>query len=458
MPRIMAIATGLLIVSACATFYEANITYNRQFEQGNLQQALEELHQNSRLHKPQVRFLYYVNAGLMHSMLGQYEESNAWFEKAFLFGEDYRINLAREAASYVTNPTVTVYRGEDHEHLMVLYYKALNYAKMHRYEEALVECRRLNIRLQQLSDRYTSENRYREDAFIHNLMGILYQASGDWNNAFIAYRNAYNIYRNFYAERFGIQPPEQLKRDLLRAARKTGFHEEYQWYKDLFGMEYEPADPEAELVFLWHNGLAPVKDEWSINFTLYRGEGNTVWITNNDLGLNFSFEVSNDDRNALGRLEFFRVAFPRYVERKPFYNRATVRAGELAYRLDPAEDINQIAKLCLQERMALEFSKSLIRVALKKATEYSVRKENRAMASVISAINALTEAADTRNWQTLPHTIYYARIPLKSGKQTINMTFEGEAGTQSVSFAYQPEKGQTLFHTYASFETLQPFR
>lgn len=458
MPRAVAIVTGLLFVTACATFYEANILYNRKFEQGNLQQALEELHSNPKLHKPQVRFLYYVNAGLMHSMMGQYEESNAWFEKAFLFGEDYRLNIVREAASYLTNPSVTVYRGEDHEHLMVLYYKALNFAKMGRFEEALVECRRLNIRLQQLSDRYSSENRYREDAFIHNLMGILYQASGDWNNAFIAYRNSYNIYRNFYAERFGLQPPGQLKRDLLRAARKLGFTEEYEWYKDLFGIEDEMIDAEAELVLLWHNGLAPVKDEWSINFMIYRGEGNTVWINNPDLGLNFSFEVNEDDRKSLNQLEFFRVAFPRYVDRPPVYQRAVVQAGDNFYKLEPAEDINQIAKLCLQERMALEFSKTLIRVALKKATEYSVRKENRAMGSVISALNAMTESADTRNWQTLPHSIYYARVPLKAGKQTLTLTFEGSAGTRSEEFTYQPQKGQTLFHTYTSLESLQAFR
>lgn len=101
-----------------------------------------------------------------------------------------------------------------------------------------------------------------------------------------------------------MQPPEQLKRDLLRSARAVGFTEEYEWYKDLFGMEDEIGNPEAELVLLWHNGLAPVKDEWSINFMIYRGEGNTVWISNPDLGLNYSFQVSEDDSKTLNHLEF----------------------------------------------------------------------------------------------------------------------------------------------------------
>ncbi len=83
-----------------------------------------------------------------------------------MFGEDYHINYLNEAASYLTNPNFTVYRGEDHEHLMVLYFKAINFLKLNRPEEALVECRRLSIRLNQLSDKYVSEQKFQRDAFI----------------------------------------------------------------------------------------------------------------------------------------------------------------------------------------------------------------------------------------------------------------------------------------------------
>ena len=108
--------------------------------------ALETLRRREGEGDGKTRFLYNVNKGLVLSILGDYEESNGYFEKAFLFGEDYRINYVAEATSYLSNPNVTAYRGEDHEHLMVLYFKAINYLKMNKPEEALVECRRLNIR------------------------------------------------------------------------------------------------------------------------------------------------------------------------------------------------------------------------------------------------------------------------------------------------------------------------
>src|SRR5688500_11806228 len=150
------------------------------------------------------KFLYFVNNCLLISLMEKNEARNEFFEKAFLFGEDYQINYFHEAAGYLTNPNMSVYRGEDHEHLMLLYFKAINFLKMNRPGEALVECRRLNIRLNQLSDKYQSERKYQRDAFIHNLMGIIYQSTGDYNNAFIAYRNALEIYEDDYGRLFSL--------------------------------------------------------------------------------------------------------------------------------------------------------------------------------------------------------------------------------------------------------------
>ena len=235
-----------LIVGACATYYQKHFDFNTEFEHGNLEKALEALsrREGDRAGKP--RFLYDVNKGLLLSILGKYEESNEYFESAFLFGEDYRINYLAEASSYFTNPNITTYRGEDHEHLMVLYFKAINFLKMNKPQEALVECRRLNIRLNQLNDKYTSTQKFQRDAFVHMLMGIIYQSTADYNNAFIAYRNALEVYDNDYARLLGMSAPNQLKIDLLNTAAWTGFRDEFEKYKQQFGMlDFKTSKPEA---------------------------------------------------------------------------------------------------------------------------------------------------------------------------------------------------------------------
>lgn len=447
--------------SSCASYYHTQYNFNQEFENGNLEKALASLQSNSSESKGKREFLYNVNNGLVLSLLGRYEESNEYFEKAFIYGEDYRINYLNEAASYLTNPNFTDYRGEDHEHLILLYYKAINYLKLGKSEEALVECRRLNIRLQQLSDRYSSENRYKEDAFIHTLMGIIYQSDKDFNNAFIAYRNALEIYKNEYNHLFNVEAPHQLKLDLLKTAWLSGMFEEFRQYKEEFQMQdyvYKPLEG-GELVFFWHNGLSPIKAEWGVNFVVSR-QNNIAYFSNEELGISFPFSLDNydeKDKNSLANIDIFRVAFPRYVERSIYFKNATIYYEGKKFSLELIEDINRIAFKILQERMTLEFSKALIRVAMKKVTEYEVRKSDKTLGSLIGLINAITEKADTRNWQTLPHSIYYCRVPLQEGTNSVRLSLQNDkASSTDYEFTYTAKKGVTLFHTFSSLESSYP--
>jgi len=457
--RITILITFLLL-SSCATYYQSNYNFNQEFEKGNLSNALANLQANTSEANGKREFLFYVNNGLVLSMMGRYEESNEYFEKAFLFGEDYRKNYLYEVASYLTNPMVTSYKGEDHEHLMVLYFKAINFLKMNKTDEALVECRRLNIRLQQLSDRYDSDTKYQRDAFVHTLMGIIYEVDNDFNNAFIAFRNAFEIYESDYDRLFQMDAPDQLKQDILRTAFLSGFTDELEKYKQQFDMpDFEYTQPEGgELVFFWHNGLSPIKAEWGITFVVSRRD-NWIYFSNAELGLTFPFRIDNyneSDRNGLSSLEVFRVAFPRYLQRPTYYTNASLSFQDRSVSLQLLEDVNKIAFKSLEQRMNLELSKALIRVALKKATEYQVKKEDRTLGSVLGMINAMTEKADTRNWQTLPHSIYYARVPLKSGKNVISLRLESARESIDHQFTYEAKEGKILFHTFSSLESGYP--
>jgi hypothetical protein len=461
--RSVFIGISLAVISGCASYYQKHGEFNSEFEHGDLKRALETLGKYQNESESKTRFIYFVNKGLLLSILGDYEESNSYLEKAFLFGEDYRINYLDEATSYFTNPNVILYRGEDHEHLMLLYFKAINFLKLGKHEDAIVECRRLNIRLNQIGDKYISEDKLQRNAFIHTLMGIIYQSAKDYNNAFIAYRNALEVYESDYSRMFRMVPPEQLKKDLLDAAWLTGFTDEFDTYKNKFEMnDYVVSSPDADLLFFWHNGLGPVKTEWGINFVITPGPDHMMVFNNQELGLSFPFKVDDDkDRSDLASLQFFRVAFPKYVERQAYYFSATVDNGSDTYNLELAEDINKIAFYSLNQRMLQEFAKGLLRAALKKAAEQTLRKKDDRLGAVLGIVNALTEKADTRNWQTLPHSIYYSRIPLHEGKNELKLLLQSGRNQDSTaySFTYQVKKGETLFHTFSSLETVAaPYR
>jgi hypothetical protein len=182
-----------------------------------------------------------------------------------------------------------------------------------------------------------------------------------------------------------------------------------------------PKSNKTELILFWNNSLGPYKEEWSIDFTLTR-VGDQFVFMNPGLALSFSFpvnSVSQQDAVNLSSLSVYRIVFPRYVHRPLMYMSAHVRVGEKSYPLEMAENIDAIAFKSLNDRFAREMGAALLRFAVKKAAEMALRKENKDAGFVLGLANAISEQADTRNWQTLPNNISYARIPLEPGKNEI---------------------------------------
>ena len=453
---------GLLVSSfcifSCSTYYQKNLKFNNEYASGEMEKAEKTLLKNKKEGEGKNRFLYFVNMGTVLQQLGKYEESNEWFEKAFIFTEDFHKEFLNEALSYVLNPTVKVYPGEDHEVLYVLYYKAINYIKLGDYEAALVECRRMNNLSYQLSDKYKSKNKFQADAFIHNLMGIIYDASNDYNNAFIAYRNAFKIYDSEYKKMFNLSAPVQLKQDLLRTAYLTGLYEELANYEKKFDLKYvhEDRKGKGDVLFFWNNGLGPVKSEWSITFSLDKGSLGLVTFSNPETNFTFPFYIGSGDEAKLGDLQFVRVVFPKYVERKPLYSRAELDVANVGkFQLEEAENINAISFKILKERMLKTFGETLLRVALKQVAAEALRKENEHLGTALSIFNAVTEKADTRNWQTLPFSISYTRMVLDEGSHDVSLNLlsdDNQGFNKSIPLIYQVKSGKTVFHNFSSLE------
>lgn len=400
-----------------------------------------------------------MNYGLVEFLRGNYEHSNSLLEEAYIISEDIRKNKFQVAASFLTNPMVTPYTGEDHEFLMINYYKALDYISLNNYPDALVEIRRLNIRLNELSDKYKSDKKFKQDAFAHLIMGLVYEADRDYNNAFIAYRNAYNIYKDDYSNFFGISAPEQLKKDMVRTAYLSGLMYEYDSYSKEFGISFTPEGKNnGQLVFIWHNGLGPIKDEFSVNFAVVRGEGGVVNFTNEEYGWSFPYMMSSeksDGKSDLGDIEFTRIALPKYVERPPSFTNGEVDVNGKDYSLEMGEDINAVSFKILHDRILRELSTSLLRLALKKASEYAVREKNEELGTAISVFNAVTEKADTRNWQTLPHSIYYTKISLPAGDQKVQLKLKNPYNneTKTVNLNVSIKSGRTTFKVFRSLDS-----
>ena len=460
---VISLLLTIFLFSSCASYYQKSYLFQEQFSTGNLEQAQAFLISQKKAAEKKDRLLYFLDRGVVEQMLGNYEASNEYFEKAYIYNQDFRKNFKYDLVGSLTNPMLKPYKAEDHEVVLLHFYKAINFIQLKDFDAALVEVRRVNISLNELNDKYEDKkNRYKEDAFAHLLMGIIYEAKNDVNNAFIAYRNALNVYQGVYSEEFHVTVPEQLKKDVLRTAAQNGFRTELTQYEAEFGMKYSnQTKAEGELVFFWLNGLSPVKGEFSMNLVRSEGAGGNL-VFANEAGpyafpINISNQINSSNQQGVEDVRFVRMAVPKYRARKPLISQAYLQVGERKVNLELAENVEEIAFAGLEDRMLREIGKSVARIVLKQAAEIVASNQNKDAGFVLSALNAFTEKADTRNWQTLPHSIYYQRIELSEGSHDLAMVTKGSGiDTQSIDFKVNIKNGQTTFRTYHSLESTPP--
>lgn len=450
----ISIVATIVLSSSCATYYQKIITFNKNFENQDYESAKAYLDNNPKLgQKRNTAVLYDLNLATVCHLTGDYERSIELFNKADNYYETYSTNWGLEAVALLANPNVTPYKLENFEPVMIHFYQALNYIAINNYDEALVECRRMNEVLNNLSDLFRKLNNarhYSQDAFGHYVMGILYETMNDNNNAFIAYRNAYNIYSTDYAPMYGIEPPYDLKQALIRTAKATGFSSEVSQYEKEFGMTTNPLSSDNGRVVLFVlDNLAPIKDQHSItftnagysagmlNFTCDYEEFNNIYIP---------YELDND---SIDRLNIVHITLPRYKSRYPqcLNTAPSMLIDNQFSSINVAENIDQIARQSLHDRIWTELGKSILRVAAKQIASAKIAKQNSGLGALFEIGSAIAERADTRHWQSLPGRVMVVDRQLSPGTHTFEFSSCGKTTTMNINV----EAGKTSFAVMASF-------
>lgn len=462
--KTLALLLVFLLYASCSYYTRHAHKLGQRVNSGDIKGAYTIISKNEdKWDKGKDRALYYLNRGSLAWMLNKNDESSKYFLKADYYLEDLNKNYSREALSYLINPRVKEYAGEDYEAILLNYYQILNFIQLNDLEKANIQARRLVLQLQRIDDKYKDYQgknksiKLQHNAFAHVLLGIVYEVTGDNNGAFISYRNAYNYYEDEYSQYFGLHAPLQLKKDLIRTAYLSGFPDEVDFYSKKFGISFNPkTDAQGgNLIFFWNNGLAPVKKEVSVNFTVIRGQNGWYTFTNAQYGYSFPVYVGSQANNNPGfsDLEFVRAAFPSFAERPVYYQNAALSTGGQQYAFETLEDINATAFKTLNDRMLAEFGQTLLRLALKKAAEYQARKENQNAGAALGIINAITEQADTRGWETIPHTINYTRISLPPGQQQVKLTLNAGNATDTATFKFDIKPDKIYVQPYQTIQS-----
>jgi hypothetical protein len=450
------ILCAALLLQSCASYHQRIENYHTSLGNNNFSKANRQLENIKLLQKKRNRLLYVLEKGKTFHLLQEYDSSNAYLNEADMLMEDSRKTAKDLLVTGFLNPMLRQYQPEDFERFMVHYYKALNYLFLGNTEDAMVEARRISLETHKQEEKFNgNENRYSNDAFSLMLQGIIYEKGNDLNNAFIAYRNATDVYLKNNLNWYGTDMPLQLKKDVIRTAALMGFAVEQKRYEELLGIKFSPADTAAggEAIVFWETGLAPVKEEELIQFNTYDNNGRYHFRDRNGLyDIPFDNNVHGYNENIkLSDIQMFAVALPKYKVLPVQYEQASISNSAGTFLFEKAQNINSLAVQTLQQRFGRELAAALSRMAIKKITEMAAtpkeedenkkynseeerkkakrqREQQQMLAMGLKIFNRATEKADTRNWQSLPGAIFYSRIPLQPGINKCNIQLQNNTG------------------------------
>lgn len=405
----LAILPLVSVLGGCATYSGSFAVIERNLAAQQYDAALLNIEKDSAATKDRV--LYLLNKGMVLRMKRDFAASNVALEAAKAeMDRLYAASVSENALSVMVNDATVSYSGDNYERVLLHLYLALNYLELGQPDSARIEALQIDAKLREFAEK-VPDSKYAEDAFTLYLTGMIYEDRGEWSDAMIAYRSAYNIYKK-YQTNYAVTMPSMLKIDLLRMARQQGLTGELDKYKKEFGMELPSnkgvAKEQGELVFILNNGLAPIKREKAAN----------------------GFDAVT--------ASMVRIALPAYESRNNNVVSARISINDRQTTTELMEDIDAIAKKNLDSHMPAIIARSVARVVVKalankRARQAATNNNNNNNEAMIGALGALafqvatvaTERADTRSWLTLPANIQLARLSLPPGSYSVKVELLG---------------------------------
>lgn len=366
--------------------------------------------------KPDIPFLFEL--GVVAHYANRFQESNAAFDEAGDIAEDrYTKSISKEAASLVTSDKLRPYPGTQYERLLSHYYRALNYSYRGQLDSALIECRRAT----QLINYFKGEDEKYDffgAAFLAYLSGMCYEAAGEWNDAFISYRQAAAYYQNA-AEKTGVPIPPDLGYSLVRLARTLGFSDELERYRKQYGEPPTRTTGTGELVLLYESGYVPRKHEENLVFPILKTDKVDKPDEFVPTLIGRRGKVYEDVKLAY----LLRVAIPSIRTYRPNYRGIEVAVGSEKAKGQLVEDVEKIAIETLNAQTLIILGRTLLRGLGKYLLYREANKQHEALGLLTNLAGVVTEQADTRSWQTLPNQIFLVRMSLPAGTHTLNLFF-----------------------------------
>ncbi len=374
------------------------------------------------------RFVYYVDAGLAYNYAGLYDSSNLRLHQAEIAAEDlFTKSISKAAVSLLLNDNALDYAGEDYEILYTNLISALNYIALGKFDDAFVETRRANLKLELLEQKYAEAaellQRGSNEDTVEVTVSYDVKPVRFHNSAFGRY-----LSMHMYAAD-GKMDDAQIDFDYLKQA--------FSAQPFIYDFEFPELKYRAEegvlLSVVALAGLAPVKEALNLRIRTDK-QLDLVQILYTDPERqdeeygHLPMEVSED--------YYFKFALPSLQDRPSVISHANVYAGEnLLGRLQILEDVGKVARETFESKSSLIYIRSVVRAVAKGLLAHKQKKKADSgglggwlKKAAIDVAADISENADLRCSRLLPGRILVGDFELAPGEYDLTVEFVGYDG------------------------------
>jgi hypothetical protein len=439
----------MILLSGCGAAYTRHMKGPlKKLGQRDYEGALQQL---EKADPAPDKLLYRLEKGLMLHYLGEYEASNLQFAKAErLIDKRFTRSLSRELVSLLTNDAVRKYAGEEFESVLINYYRALNYQYLGQPQEALVECRKANLKLEKYAAAAEYELTYKNDAFMQYVTGLFFEAEEEWNDAYISYRDAE---KGYGAYALGTGPPQILGHDLLRSATRLGYQDHILEYLERYEWDgqFSSRPSTGEVVVFAETGFIARKRQHDISLPILKADKtHRVWALSDEMAYRYHH------RRHYPNVEYWlKVALPEYHAVSSQISGVRLSAAGQTTTAVLVQDLDAIAMKNFKDKETSILARTAARALAKYIATEAAEKQSEILGFLVNLFGASTEAADTRSWLALPRQIRVARLRVRPG--TVDLVLEFVNGSGRVVDGHrfagvEVSAGQRVFLNYRSYK------
>jgi uncharacterized protein len=405
------------------------------------------------------RLVFLMECGLMLQAAQDYESSTKVLLEAGSVADKITTSISQQAGSLFLNETVTNYKGEDFERVLVHMYLGINFLFLKKPSEARVEFKKVNDLLRDLN--VTTGKAYKQNLMAKYLTAIAFEVIAaeendehDWEFAYVEYKQIYEL-----SPRLAI-----VYRDLQRLAKKLDDKDDYNSWIGKFGKQDNISADAGELVMIYQAGRSAVK---ASRGPLLSDQSMKVGI---DVALRGMKPIAGVSTAAiLVALKVAQNPIPVFVKRKNAIQYLMINVnGKDVARTYMLEDIENTAVKNLEDDYTRLVTKVAAGIVVKAATALAAGYAAKALAErskklggfagIIGAVAGSAVGAgllanikpDLRCWHTLPANLQLSRVFLPPGQYNITIKFIDNAGMveRTTTHLIQIDKGKKTFFNF----------